>query len=68
MAKAYHHVTPDLRSQLYALKSIGTPLKHIATVVGKDVSTISREIKRNTGVRACRYKQADVNVLDRRKI
>jgi len=24
MAKAYHHVTQDLRSQIYALKSIGT--------------------------------------------
>ena len=57
MAKAYHHVTQDLRSQIYALKSIGTPLKNIATVVGKDVSTISREIKRNTGDRGYRSKQ-----------
>ena len=67
MAKAYHHVTQDLRSQIYALKSIGTPLKNIATVVGKDVSTISREIKRNTGDRGYRYKQADAKAIERRK-
>lgn len=48
MPKGYHHMTHDIQSQIYALKSIGTSLRKIATVVKLHVSTISREIKRNT--------------------
>ena len=44
-------------------KSIGTPPKNITTAVGKDVSTISREIKRNS---YC-YKQADAKAIERPK-
>ena len=59
MPKGYHHVTRDIRSQIYVLKATGTTLHQIAAIVGFHVSTISREIKRNTGGRGYRYKQAD---------
>ena len=66
MPKAYHHVTRDIRSQIYALKATGTSLNNIASIVERDVSTISREIKRNTGGRGYRYKQADEKAVERR--
>lgn len=59
MAAGYHHVTRDIRRQIYALKSRGQSLSKIARAVGRDKSTISREISRNTGVRGYRFKQAD---------
>jgi IS30 family transposase len=66
MPEGYHHVTRDIRCQIYALKSIGTSLHKIAAVVGRHVSTISREIQRNTGGRGYRYKQADAKAMERR--
>ena len=33
MAKAYHHVTREIRSQIYALKATGTSLQKIASIV-----------------------------------
>ncbi len=59
MPKGYHHMTLDIRSQIYALKSTGMALNKIGAVIGYTASTISREIKRNTGGRGYRYKQAD---------
>lgn len=67
MPKAYHHVTREIRSQIYALKATGTSLNKIASIVERHVSTISREIKRNTGGRGYRYKQADEKAVERRK-
>ena len=67
MPKGYHHVTRDIRSQIYALKATGTTLHQIAAIVGFHVSTISREIKRNTGGRGYRYKQADEKAVERRE-
>jgi transposase, IS30 family len=66
MPKGYHHVTRDIRSQIYALKSTGTSLHKIATIVERHVSTVSREIQRNTGGRGYRYKQADAKAVERR--
>ena len=67
MPKGYHHVTRDIRSQIYALKATGISLHKIAVIVERDVSTISREIKRNTGGRGYRYKQADAKAIERRE-
>lgn len=67
MPQGYHHVTQDIRSQIYALKAIGTSLHKISAIVGRHVSTVSREIKRNTGVRGYRYKQADAKAVERRE-
>jgi len=66
MPEGYHHVTRDTRSQIYALKATKTSLHKIAAIVGYHVSTISREIKRNSGGRGYRYKQADAKALERR--
>ena len=67
MPKGYHHVTLDIRSQIYALKATGTSIHRIASIVGYHASTISREIKRNIGGRGYRYKQADEKAVKRRK-
>ena len=66
MAAGYHHVTRDIRCQIYALKSMGQSLSKIALAVGRDKSTISREISRNTGERGYRFKQADEKAKARR--
>ena len=66
MAAGYHHVTRDIRCQIYALKSTGLSLRKIAVSVGKDVSSISREISRNTGGRGYRFNQADNKAIERR--
>lgn len=66
MAAGYHHVTRDIRCQIYALKSMGQSLSKIALAVGRDKSTISREISRNTGGRGYRFKQADGKAKARR--
>lgn len=66
MPSGYHHVTRDQRSQIYALKATGMSLRKMAVIVGCHVSTISREIKRNTGKRGYRYKQADNKAIERR--
>lgn len=66
MATGYHHVTRDIRCQIYALKSMGQSLCKIALAVGRDKSTISREISRNTGGRGYRFKQADEKAKARR--
>jgi IS30 family transposase len=66
MPEGYHHVTRDIRCQIYALKSTGISLHKIAAVVGRHVSTISREIRRNTGSCGYRYKQANAKAVERR--
>ena len=66
MPQGYHHVTRDIRSQIYALKATGTSLHKISAIVERHVSTVSREIKRNTGGRGYRYKQADAKAAERR--
>jgi IS30 family transposase len=48
------------------LRSTGNSLREIAKLVGKDVSTISREISRNTGSRGYRFNQADSKAIERR--
>ena len=45
MPQGYHHVTQDIRSQIYALKAIGASLHKISAIVGRHVSTVSREIR-----------------------
>lgn len=68
MPKGYHHVTRDIRCQIYALKSTGLSLRAIAQAVGKNVSTISREMMRNTGGRGYRFHQADNKAIERRRV
>ena len=49
--RAYHRLTEGQRNQVYALKKAGLKQYAIADQIGVNKSTISREFKRNTGLR-----------------
>jgi IS30 family transposase len=68
MPEDYHHLTRDQRCQLYALKKRGDSASVIANVLEVHRSTIYRELRRNTGQRGYRFKQANEKALDRRLI
>ena len=48
MAKGYHHLTPELRCQIVALKDSGKSNHAIAKQLKRAPSTISRELRRNS--------------------
>ena len=54
----YTQLTREQRYQIYALMKARVCQTEIATVVGVHKSTISREIRRNRGLRGYRPKQA----------
>ena len=64
----YQHLTIEQRSQIYVLKSTSHLQKDIASYIGVDKSTISRELKRNLGNRVYRYKQAHTMAVERRSL
>ncbi len=67
MAKAYHHVSRDERSQIRLLKAMRYSVRAIAKQLKRHRSTISREIKRNSGGRrSYNTKQADKKATKRR--
>lgn len=66
MARGYHHVTRDQRCQIYAWKASGWSMRQMAKQLGCDPSTISREIKRNSGQRGYLLNQADRKARERR--
>ena len=55
---SYTHLTAEERYHISALRKTGLSLSEIARIIGRDKSTISREINRNTGRRGYRPKQA----------
>ena len=63
----YHRLTQQERYQIYALLKEELSLNAIAANIGKDKSTISRELKRNTGQKGYRPKQANTLAKDRVK-
>lgn len=67
MAKGYQQLTYEQRCQISALKTSGQRPAAIAAQLGVHRSTICRELKRNTGLRGYRYKQAHEKCLQRRK-
>jgi transposase, IS30 family len=64
----YIHLSPDERYTISAHIKIGTSLREIASSLGRSASTISREIKRNKGLRGYRPKQACETARKRRNI
>ena len=64
---AYNQLTENERYQIYALKKAGHLQKSIAMVLGRSTATISRELKRNTGLRGYRPKQAQSLTQERRQ-
>lgn len=63
---SYHQLTENERYQIYALKKVGLNQKAIAHQLVRSESTISREIKRNSGQRGYRPKQAHAWCEERR--
>lgn len=66
MPEGYHHLTRDQRCQIYALKKRGDSASTIANELEVHRSSIYRELKRNTGQRGYRPKQANRRALKRR--
>lgn len=64
---SYKQLTYEQRNEIYALLKAGLNQTKIADIVGVSKSTISREIKRNIGLKGYRPKQADERALERRR-
>jgi IS30 family transposase len=63
----YKQLTREQRYQIKALLDIGQKQDVISRTIGVHKSTIQREMKRNTGLRGYRPKQAHAMALSRRK-
>ena len=66
--KHYTHLTYEQRYQISGLLQTKTSISEIARIVGCHKSTISREIKRNTGQRGYRPAQAHRLATERKAI
>jgi transposase, IS30 family len=64
----YIHLTPDERCQIETLLKRGDSKLSIAYSLNRSISTIRREITRNSGQRGYRKKQAQELSITRRKI
>ena len=62
----YTQLTEHQRYQIYALKKAGHKQKTIASLIVVNKSTISRELRRNTGLRGYRPRQAHTLALHRK--
>ncbi|MCG8427137.1 MAG: IS30 family transposase [Chromatiales bacterium] len=63
---SYHQLTEEERYQIYVLLKAGHTQKEIAALLGRSPSTISRELRRNRGLRGYRPAQAQ-RLSDNRK-
>ena len=63
----YTQVTQEERYQIHILKRAGHTQSELAEMLGRHKATISRELKRNTGLSGYRPKQAHRLALTRRK-
>jgi len=66
MPKGYRHLTYDKRCQIYALLKSGHAKIEIAQLLGVHRSTITKELKRNAGLKGYRYLQAQEKACARR--
>ena len=64
--KEYHQLTPEQRYTIYRLKKEEYTQRRVAQIIDVHPSTISRELKRNTGGRGYRPKQAQSKAEKRR--
>ena len=67
MPKGHHHLTRDMRCQLYTLMKRGDSALIIAQELNIHRSTIYKELKRNSGPRGYRHKQAHKKASERRR-
>ena len=61
----YTHLAKEERYYLWQALKSGKSMRVAAKEIGRNVSTVSRELARNTGVRGYRYKQADAKSRER---
>ena len=66
MTQGLTHLTPGERSQIEVLLRRGDSKRAIGRLLGRPPSTIRREIKRNSGQRGYRPKQAQAKAEERR--
>ena len=67
MPNGYHHLTYAERCQIYGLKASGYSQRAIAREMNRSPATISRELRRNSGERGYRHKQAEHKARERRR-
>ena len=63
---SYTQLTQEERYQIYILKKAEYSQTQIADLLERDKSTVSRELRRNRGLRSYRPKQAHALALTRR--
>ena len=63
----YRHLTQELRYQIYAFNKANCSQKEIAKSLKVDKSTVSREIKRNSGLRGYMPRKAQAKYEKRKK-
>lgn len=68
MKVAYRHLTDEERIEIHSGRQAGLSMREIARKLNRHTSTISRELKRNTGKRGYRAKQAHQKALSRRAL
>ena len=68
MGEHYHQLTEEERIEIYAQRKAKKSAKNIAVKIKRSPSTIYREIKRNSGQRGYRPKQAHEKASNRKKI
>ena len=61
----YTHITEAERYQIYALKKTGISQSKIALQLNRNPSTISRDLRRNKGMKGYRPKQAQLKAVTR---
>jgi len=66
--KSYKKLTEEIRYQISAYLKAGFTQTEISLSVGVHKSTISREIRRNSGLRGYRPRQVQIKSLDRRQL
>ena len=62
----YTQLTQEQRYQIYAMNKVGMTQKDIAEEISVHRSTVSRELRRNTGLRGYRPNQAHSFAVSRR--
>jgi IS30 family transposase len=65
---SYTQLTDEERIEIYALLKLKTSMREIARQLGRDHKTIREEIRRNSGLRGYRPKQAHAKAMARRAI
>lgn len=68
MPKGYHHLTYIQRSQIVILKDRGDSCNKIALALNIAPSTISRELKRNTGEKSYNHQEAQTKATLKRPL